>query len=125
MARNGSPSLLAIYEESPSEDDSASSEGESSVFPLQRVCNMVVSVVHIVTTALLEETPVPRTIPARPQQAATPTLLPRQLTAHQEGRAVVETKLANLHQHELVLEAGLTTVIKRVERQLLTFTRTN
>jgi hypothetical protein len=34
MARSGSPSLHAILEESPSEDDLASSEGESVGFPI-------------------------------------------------------------------------------------------
>jgi hypothetical protein len=43
MAHSGSPSLHAILEESPNEDDLASSEGESSSFPIPRACNVVTS----------------------------------------------------------------------------------
>jgi hypothetical protein len=56
MARSGSPSLHAILEESPNEDDSTSSEGESSSSPIPRVCNVVTSAIPIVTTPSLEET---------------------------------------------------------------------
>jgi hypothetical protein len=59
MSYSGSPSLHAILEESPSGDDSASSEGESSSFPLQRACSVVISTIPIVTTGPLEETSVP------------------------------------------------------------------
>jgi hypothetical protein len=41
MVHNGSPSLHAILKESTSEDDSASSDGGSSNFPISRGCNMV------------------------------------------------------------------------------------
>jgi hypothetical protein len=66
MARNGSPSLHAILEESPSEDNSTSSEGESSAFPVPRICNAVISAIPIATTLRLEETSAPQTIPVRP-----------------------------------------------------------
>jgi hypothetical protein len=56
MAHSRSPSLHAILEESPNEDDSASSEGESSSSPIPRVCNVVTSAIPIVTTPSLEET---------------------------------------------------------------------
>jgi hypothetical protein len=36
---------------------------------------------------------------------------------------VIEDKLADLHQHELVLEAGRTMVTEHAERQLPTFAR--
>jgi hypothetical protein len=42
MTRSGSPSLHAILEEPPSQDDSALSEGESSNSPLLRACNMMI-----------------------------------------------------------------------------------
>jgi hypothetical protein len=84
MTHSGSLSLHAILKELPSEDDSASSEGESSGFPLLRACNIVISVIPIATTPPPEETLVPQTIQARPQRTATPTPLPEQLTAHQE-----------------------------------------
>jgi hypothetical protein len=60
MAYSGSPSLHAILEESPSDDDSVSSEGESSGSPLPRACNVVISAVPIVTTSPSH------TIPMRP-----------------------------------------------------------
>jgi hypothetical protein len=56
MTHSGSPSLYTILEESPSEDDSALSEGERSGSPLPRVCNTVMSVVPITTMPPLEET---------------------------------------------------------------------
>jgi hypothetical protein len=43
MTRSGSQSLHAIFEGSPSEDDSASSEGESSGSPLLRACNTMIT----------------------------------------------------------------------------------
>jgi hypothetical protein len=49
MVHSGSPSLHTILEESPSEDDSASSDGRSSSFPIPRACNMVTSAIPIVT----------------------------------------------------------------------------
>jgi hypothetical protein len=50
MTRSGLPSLHAMVEESPSEDDSASSEGESSGFPILRTYNVVTSAIPITTT---------------------------------------------------------------------------
>jgi hypothetical protein len=79
MAHSGSPSLHAILEESPS-------EGQSSGSPLLRACNAVISTIPITITPLLEEPPVPQTMSTRPQQAAAPTPLPKQLMAHQEER---------------------------------------
>jgi hypothetical protein len=58
MVCSGSPSLHPILEESPSEDDSASSDGGSSGFPIPRVCNMVTTAIPIATMPPLEETPV-------------------------------------------------------------------
>jgi hypothetical protein len=77
MARSGSPSLHAILEESPSGDNSASSEGESSGFPIPMACNVVTSATPITTTPLPEETPVHQTILEVPQWVG---------TAHQELR---------------------------------------
>jgi hypothetical protein len=67
MAHSASPSLHAILYESPSTDDLASSEGESSGSPLMRVCNTVMSTVPIMTTLPPKETLVLQTIPMRPQ----------------------------------------------------------
>jgi hypothetical protein len=57
MSRNESMSLHAILEESPNDDDSSSSEGESSGSPLLRVCNTMIPVTAIMTTPPSEETP--------------------------------------------------------------------
>jgi hypothetical protein len=57
MAHSGSPSLHAILEESPSEGDSASNDGESSDFPIPQECNVVASAFPIATTPLSEEAP--------------------------------------------------------------------
>jgi hypothetical protein len=57
MARSGSPSLHAIHEKSPSKDDSALSDGESSGFPIPWECNVVTSAIPIATTPPPEETP--------------------------------------------------------------------
>jgi hypothetical protein len=65
MTHSESPLLHAILEESSSEDDSASSEGESSGSPLLRACNMVMSAVPIMTMPPPEETPVFQTLPMR------------------------------------------------------------
>jgi hypothetical protein len=75
MARSGSPSLHAILKESPSEDDSTSSKGESSGFPLWRVCNAMISVDPISNTSTPEETLAPQTILMRPQWTAIRTPL--------------------------------------------------
>jgi hypothetical protein len=82
MTHSGSPSLHAIPEESPNEDDSASSEGEIFVSPLPTACNMVTSVVPIATMPPPEVTPSFQILPTRPQQTATLTPLPEQLVAH-------------------------------------------
>jgi hypothetical protein len=84
MACSGSLSLHAILKDSPSEDDSTLSEGESSIFPVPRACNAVISAIPIMTMSPLEETLVPQTIPARPQWTATPTPLPAQPTVYKE-----------------------------------------
>jgi hypothetical protein len=62
MARNGLPSLHAILKESPSEDDSTSSEGKSFSFPIPTACNVVTSATPITTKTLPEETPVHQTV---------------------------------------------------------------
>jgi hypothetical protein len=88
MVHSGSPSLHAILEESSNKDDLASSDGESSVFPILWECNVVSSAIPIVTTPLSEETPTLRTIPAVPQWTAVPQpdteLLLERLLAYQE-----------------------------------------
>jgi hypothetical protein len=58
VACSGSPSLHAFPEESTGEDNSASSEGGSSGFPISQGCNVVTSTVPIATTTPLESTPV-------------------------------------------------------------------
>jgi hypothetical protein len=57
MTHSGTPSLHAILEESPSEDDSSLSK-ESSNSPLPSMCNKVTSAAPIMTMPPLEETPV-------------------------------------------------------------------
>jgi hypothetical protein len=47
----------AILEESHSEDNSVSSEGESSGSPLLRACNTMMPITSITTTPLPEEIP--------------------------------------------------------------------
>jgi hypothetical protein len=125
MSRSGSPSVDAILEESPSEDDSESTEGESSVFPLQRACSTVIPAVPTVTMPLSEETTEFQTAPTRPQRTTTPIPLPEPLVAHQEEwqsdikqktvrhqgeptgtRGAVEARLVDLHQGKLAFEAG-------------------
>jgi hypothetical protein len=86
MTYSGLPSLHAILEELPSEDDSASSEGESSSSPLPRACNTMTSAVPITTMLPLEGTPMFETLLMRQQRTATPTTLLEQLAAHQEER---------------------------------------
>jgi hypothetical protein len=66
MTCNGSPSLHAILEELPNEDDLASSEGESSNFPIPMACNIVTSVAPVATTPPPKETPSLQTIPVVP-----------------------------------------------------------
>jgi hypothetical protein len=57
--------LHAILEESPCEDDSLSSEGESTGSPLPRACNTLMSATPIMTTPPLEEILVFQTAPTR------------------------------------------------------------
>jgi hypothetical protein len=82
------PSLHAILEESVGKDDSTSSEGGSSGFPISHDCHVVIPVVPIATTPLLEGTPAPLTIPTVPTQTAMPQpdtrLLLERLRAYQE-----------------------------------------
>jgi hypothetical protein len=89
MAREediGWPSLHAIFEESASEDDSASSDGESFSFPIPWDCNVVTSAIPIMTTPPPEGTPVLQTILAVQQWTAVPQpnigLLPERLLAY-------------------------------------------
>jgi hypothetical protein len=77
--------LHAILEESPSEDDSASSEGESSGSPLLRVCNTMIPITPLTTTLPTEETPMFQTTPTWPQRTTTSTTFLEQLAAHSEG----------------------------------------
>jgi hypothetical protein len=88
MVHSGLPSLHAILEESTSEDDSVSSDGGSSSFPIPQDCNVVTPAVPIMTTPSLEETPVLQTMPAVQQRIVIPQLdtrlLPEQLLAYQE-----------------------------------------
>jgi hypothetical protein len=90
MAHNRSPSLHVILEESPSEDDLASSEGESSDSPIPMACNMVTSATPITSTPQPKETSVHQTIPAVLQRVTNlrpdTRPLPEQLMAHQEER---------------------------------------
>jgi hypothetical protein len=67
MAHYRSPSLHAILEESPSEDDSASSDAESSDFPIPREYNVVASTIPIAAPPPWEETLMPQTISVVPQ----------------------------------------------------------
>jgi hypothetical protein len=83
VVHGGPPSLHAILE-----DDSASSNGGSSSFPIPRACNVVTSAIHITTTPPQEETPAFQTIPVVLQQTTVPQLntrpLSEQLMAFQE-----------------------------------------
>jgi hypothetical protein len=90
MANSGSPSLHAILEESPSEDDSALRDGESSGFPIPWECNAVTSVIAIVTMPPPEETPMLQTMPVVSQWNTIPQsdtrLLHERLLAYLEER---------------------------------------
>jgi hypothetical protein len=72
MDHSGSPSLHAILEESPSEDDLVSSEGESYGSPLLRACNTVLSAIRIVTMSSPEKILMLQTVTMKPQRTATP-----------------------------------------------------
>jgi hypothetical protein len=63
MVHNGSPSLHAILEELVNKDNSASSDGESSGFPVLRECIVVTSTMPVMTTPRPEETRTLQTIP--------------------------------------------------------------
>jgi hypothetical protein len=86
MAHNESPSLHAILEESTNEDDSTSSDGESSGFPISRGCNVVTPPVPIATTPLPKCPLTCLTIPTVSHQTAVPQpdikLLPKRLRAY-------------------------------------------
>jgi hypothetical protein len=82
MSHSGSSSLHAILEESPSKDNSDSSEGESSGFPLQRACSVVIPTIPIATTPPPEEILEFQTAPTRPRWV--PKLTP--LTNQKERR---------------------------------------
>jgi hypothetical protein len=56
MACSRSSLLHAILEDSPSEDNSTFSEGESFSFPIPKMCNVVTSSIPIVTMPPPEET---------------------------------------------------------------------
>jgi hypothetical protein len=56
MASSRSPSLYAMLEESPSEDNLSSSDGESSGFPIPQGCNVVTSTIPIISVPPSEET---------------------------------------------------------------------
>jgi hypothetical protein len=58
MVCSGFPSLHAILKESASEDDSASSDGESPGFPIPQQCSVVTSAMPITTMLPPEETSV-------------------------------------------------------------------
>jgi hypothetical protein len=81
MIHRGSPSLHAILKESASKDDSTSSYGGSSDFPISQGCNMVTPAVPIMTTPPPEGTPALLTIPTVPQWTTVPqpdtALLPK------------------------------------------------
>jgi hypothetical protein len=68
--------LHAILEESPSKDDSVSSEGESSSSSLLRACHMMTLATPIIATPLSKETLPFQTTPTRPHRTTTPTPLP-------------------------------------------------
>jgi hypothetical protein len=86
MTHNRLPSLHAILKESPNDNDSASSEGESSGSPLPRACNTVTYVVPVATMSPPEETPVFQTLPTRLQRTTAPTPFPEPSVARQEER---------------------------------------
>jgi hypothetical protein len=92
MLHNGSPSLLAILEDSSNEGDTASSRGRSSSSPDPQGCNVVTPTIPITTTPLSEGTSVPLTIPTVPLQIIVPqsgpVLLHEQHQDYQEEKQV-------------------------------------
>jgi hypothetical protein len=150
MVRNGLPSLHAILEESASEDDSSSSDGGSSSFPIPWDFNMVTLAIPIMTTPLLEGTPMLQIIPLVQQWMTVPKpntgLLPKQLLAYREEQqhalradiehrsmwshgkltgeqAAIEALLVELRQHKSTLEVERVMAINREEQHRPTFTR--
>jgi hypothetical protein len=103
MAHSGSPSLHAILEESPSEDDSTSSEGESFGSPIPMVCTVVTYATPIVTTLLPEETLAHQTIPVVPQQVSIPRSNTRPL--HEQPMARQEERRCARH-YDIKLKAA-------------------
>jgi hypothetical protein len=93
MVRSGSPSLHAILKESTSEDDSALSDGGNSGFPIPQDCNVVTSVIPIMTTPPPEATPAFQTTPTVPRWTVVPQpstkLLPEWLRANQEEQQCI------------------------------------
>jgi hypothetical protein len=89
-AHSGSLSLHAILEELPSEDDSVSSNGWSSGYPMPQKCNMVTSAIPVTTTPPSDKTLALQTILAVPRQADAPQpvtrLFPERWLADQEER---------------------------------------
>jgi hypothetical protein len=95
VAHSGSPSLHVILEEFTGEDDSTSSEGRSSSFPISRGYNMVTLIIPITTTPPSEGTPVPLTIPTVLQWATVPQpdtglILERLWTYQEEQQCVLQ-----------------------------------
>jgi hypothetical protein len=72
MAHSGSPSLYTIIEESTGKDDSASSQGGSSSFPISQGCNVVTPIIPITTTPPPKGPPAPLTIPTVSQWTTVP-----------------------------------------------------
>jgi hypothetical protein len=66
MVHSGSPSLHAILEEYANEDDSTSSDGGSSGFPIPQDCKVVTSAIPIATIPPPEAKPELQTIPMAP-----------------------------------------------------------
>jgi hypothetical protein len=87
MVHSGSPSLHAILKESASEDNSASSNKESSGFPIPWDYNVVTPTIPIVTMPPPEGTPMLQTIPTAQQRTIVSQLdtklLPEQLLTYQ------------------------------------------
>jgi hypothetical protein len=150
MIHNGSPSLHAIVEELPREDDSTSSHRGSSGFHIPQNWNVVTSVIPIAATPPPEPNLTYQTIPTVPLLTAVPQtnteLLPEPLrankeeqqcvlqadierrAAHQLGklageRTVLEAQLAKLHQHMSTLEEEWAAVTNHEGGQHPTFAR--
>jgi hypothetical protein len=150
MAHSGLPTLHDIPEESTSEDDSASSDGGSSGFPISRECNVVIMAIPIATTPLLEGPLMLMAIRTVPQSTAMPQpntgLLPKHLRACQEEqqciqqadaehrtmqgrgkligeRAGIEAQQAELHHRRSTLRTEQAVMINHEEVSSPAFTR--